>query len=436
MTRREDKARRARKRKPQLPALRGSKALATNVERSISISFSAGDRMVNAAPELPNKVVIPEFGKKETGDQWACMARLGGVGDNLICSSVLPGLKAKYGKVEVICAQPQHVVFENNPYIDKLTVKAQGDPKWGTGLEWQEWFRSRAKEYAFFAHLSHTCEGLRAILPNMTAFQWPASARRKFFGQSYLETVHDVCELPYDCIAPNFFPTDEEVERALLVKSKVGEQCVGWVLSGTRIDKVYPWAPMCIAQIIRELDMPVIMFGAPGKDFEMAKQIQEHVKQQNGSDRGLHLALSESLESPHWPIRRILTQVQQCDLVVTPDTGPAWAVAMRDMPKIVTLSHASPTNITKYWRNTISLHADQSRVKCWPCHQLHDVPDTCTPNKENNGAACISDISIPLVMTALKAMTGSIFDLEKTLGEFRENVTLWEDWRTLKPIAR
>ena len=82
------------------------------------------------------------------------------------------------------------------------------------------------------------------------------------------------------------------------------------------------------------------------------------------------------------------------DLVVTPDTGTAWAVAFEQMPKIVMVSHASQENITKHWINTTTLHADRHRVPCWPCHRLHDDISTCIPNKQNNGAACISDISV------------------------------------------
>jgi FkbM family methyltransferase len=89
-------------------------------------------------------------------NEWACVVRLGGVGDNLIASSVLPHLKRKWGHVEVIAAEPQHVVFENNPNIDKLTMLPQGYPNWEDGIKWQEHWLARSKEYAFFANLSHT----------------------------------------------------------------------------------------------------------------------------------------------------------------------------------------------------------------------------------------------------------------------------------------
>ena len=90
------------------------------------------------------------------------------------------------------------------------------------------------------------------------------------------------------------------------------------------------------------------------------------------------------------------------DVVITPDTGPAWACALEPMPKIALLSHASAENITKHWLNTTTLHADQNRVPCWPCHKLHDTKDTCVENKEKNGAACISDISVETIMGHVK----------------------------------
>ena len=80
-----------------------------------------------------------------------------------------------------------------------------------------------------------------------------------------------------------------------------------------------------------------------------------------------------------------------CDLVIGPDTGPMWAVAMEDMPKILLLGHASPENITKHWHRTVTLHGGPD-VDCWPCHKLHNDKTTCRPDKHDRGAACMSDI--------------------------------------------
>lgn len=341
---------------------------------------------------------------------WACIARLGGVGDNIIASSVLPALREKYGHVEVIASKPQHVVFENNPHVDRLTVFEPGFPPWGDGNSWQGFWADRAREYAFFANLSHTVETLRALSPVQTAYHWPAAARRKLCGHSYLETAADICGVSYETLAPNFFPDDLEVECALETKKKIGGRYLGWVLSGTRIDKIWPATSLAVARIIKEFNFPVVLFGMPGKDFQIAKEIQAHVKAANGSDDGVHLACSVDPDRPNWPIRRLLTQVQQSDIVVSVDTGPAWAVAMRSMHKVILLSHASPQNITARWVNTTTLHADQARVPCWPCHMLIDTREQCerlSGRKGEIGAACISDITVDQVVYAVRDGSGT-----------------------------
>ena len=344
---------------------------------------------------------------------WAGLSRFGGIGDDLIVAVALPGLKKKYGHVEVITGGDQAIVFENNPYIDKLSVTAKDSIPNPNPEEWQAWFKRRSAEYDFFIHLSHSCETLRALLPTQTQFWWPAEWRRKFCGHNYLETVLDICGLPHE-FGPLFFPTDDEKSQAQETKKKVGEKVIGWVISGTRVDKFHPYAPQAIARLIREVG-PVVMLGAPmSKNLETAKAIQADVLKINSTDAGLHLALSSDEKNPNWPVRRILTFAQACDVVISPDTGPAWAVAFEPNQKIIMLSHASQTNITRHWTNTTTLHADQTRVPCWPCHQLHNSGETCTPNKEGTASACISDISVEtIVMTAARLM-------EKPSGKYRK----------------
>lgn len=337
---------------------------------------------------------------------WAAIARFGGVGDNLMAAVALPGLKRKYGRVEVITGGNQAVVFENNPHIDKLAVTEPDTIPNAAPDQWQGWFRRRSVEYDFFANLSHTCETMRALMPTQTQFWWPASFRREFCKASYLETVLDVCGLPHE-FGPLFFPTAQELEQARETKRDIGGKVIAWIISGTRIDKLHPNAPSIIARLVREV-APVVMLGAPAphRDFAVAKSIQEDVIRQNGSDRGLFLGLSASMEAQNWPIRRVLAFSQVCDIVIGPDTGPMWAVAFEPNAKVLLLSHASVENVSKHWVNTVTLHADSARVPCWPCHQLHDTGDTCTPNKEKNAAACISDISVPVVVDTAMGLLG------------------------------
>lgn len=341
---------------------------------------------------------------------WACLARFGGLGDDLIVASALRPLKRLGYKVEMLTNHPHGCVYFNNPFIDKLTIV--GDGHIPTGEGWNKWFETRAKEYDLFVHLSHTCEGRHALNVGTAAFWWPQAYRRKLCAGSYLETVHDVVGVPHE-FGPTFFPTEEETARAMKTKEEVGGRYIAWVISGSRVDKVHPYSGMAISRIIHEIGIPVVMVGAGGAQFEHAKSISEHIVRQNGTDKGLHLALSPENSDPgghqHWGVRRSLTQVLAADLVISPDTGMAWAASMEPMPKVIMVSHASAENITKHWRNTITLHADPAEVPCWPCHRLHDTIETCTPMLDlGKAAACMGDISTELIVWAAhSALSGT-----------------------------
>lgn len=329
-------------------------------------------------------------------NRWACIARYGGLGDNLIAASPLHALKRMGYMTEMLTADPNHVIYFHNPNIDKLTVKrADIDLPKDDLPAWQKWHVSRANESDIFIHASHSCEGRHAIFKHMTAFWWSPEMRRKVCAGSYLETVHDIASVPYE-FGPLFYVSDEERANALETKKQVGDRFILWVLSGTRIDKVYPYATSAVARIIREVKAPVVLMGGSHeKEHLMAATIRDSVAIDNGSREGLHLAIPATEGGPRcWPLRTSLALALQADLVVTPDTGTAWAVAFEPMPKIVMVSHASVENITKHWINTTTLHADPDRVPCWPCHRLHDDSSTCVENKEKNGAACISDITV------------------------------------------
>ena len=360
---------------------------------------------VVALSEVTNKLPYRLNIAKE---RWACVARMGGLGDNLMVSSVLPGLKARYGNVEVISKAPCHEVFLHNPYIDKLTIWPKDDEV-GDMKVWSQNMRRRLAESDFAVHLSHSCESKLCFFDTQTEFDWPDKMRRKMAAHSYLGYIHDICDLPHK-FAPNFFPAEHETVAAKEIISRIravrDAPIVGWCLSGSRIDKAYPGAAAAIARLL-EFNVNVMMFGAPGKEFLMAKEIERQLIQQTGADErgsapGLYLAMSNNIETPDWPMRRSFSQLQMCDAVVAPDTGPAWAVAMRDMPKVILLSHASPLNITTGWRNTTTLHADQTRVPCHPCHKLHDSFLTCRKAKEVDASACMADISVNAIVSAIR----------------------------------
>jgi ADP-heptose:LPS heptosyltransferase len=359
---------------------------------------------------------------------WAGVCRLGGIGDDLIAASVLRPLKKTGYMVDMITSPPNHVLFHNNPFIDKLSVKREHDLPQGDQMLWQKWFESRAAEYDIFANLSHSCEALHAFFPHQTQFWWRAEYRRKLCAGSYIETVHDIVGVPYE-FGSVFFPTEQERERAAEKKAEMGGKVIGWVIAGSRIDKMYPYSPMVIGRLIKELGYAVLMVGAPDpRQAQASEQIMDHIAQQNGDANGLYRAMTQEGFDPggnfDWPVRRSLSQLLACDLVITPDTGAAWAVAFEPTPKIIMVSHASVDNITRHNVNTIALSADPDRVPCFSCHRLHNDPSTCVPNKDGNAAACLSDLSVELIVTAAKAALGNGSSLARLRSEWASNVTL------------
>jgi ADP-heptose:LPS heptosyltransferase len=340
--------------------------------------------------------------------RWAAICRFGGIGDNLIAVSVARPLKKQGYMVEVITSDSNHAVYLNNPNVDKLSIKKVERDLPKEAVAWQQWIDGRAKEYDVFVHLSHTGEGMHAVFQSMSAWYWPDDFRRKICAGSYLETAHDIAGVPYE-FGPLYYATEEEKQHALETKKRImGEhKCVTCILSGTRIDKCYSDLGFAVVRTIKETDAHVVLMGSGPKEFAMGEAIQQHVKSATGSVDGLHVALSPAASEVggkyNWPIRRSLAfAIHASDVVITPDTGPAWATAFEQVPKIVLLSHASADNITKHWINTTTLHADPNRVPCWPCHKLHDTIDTCVPNAMGNGAACISDISVGTIMDLIK----------------------------------
>jgi len=337
---------------------------------------------------------------------WCAIYRAAGIGDLLIASSPVAQL-AKTFNVEVMCDKSYGELWEHNPHVAKITEFPNGTLPTDL-MEWIKWFRTQSKAYNAFYNLSQTCEVSLALANGQVAFDWPASARRKLCDRNYLEMVHDVCEVPYDFDpGPRFYASDEEKADAIRVKGTVGERVIGIPVSGSRIDKVWPWLPMLAAKIISQLKLPVILFGAPnGRDVEIANRAHEIVAKLNGSDKDLHCCISKDTkeQTVTWSMRRNMAQLQTCDLVIAPDTGLAWSVAMEPMPKIVIVSHASPRNITDHWIATTTLHADAKRVPCWPCHRLHESPETCVKAEKVDAAACMDDVHDEVVLEHIRKL--------------------------------
>jgi ADP-heptose:LPS heptosyltransferase len=375
----------------------------TGTGRSADTGGTTGGSEVEAGPDDRDRRNHNDRGQGRTQRlKRFLLVRFGGIGDNLIASSVLPLLAEDY-QVDVMAQSPQSCVFENNKHIAKLIVREPDSLP--TGDAWHGYLNDRGKEYDKWINLSHTVETELALFRSQTAFWWPKEARRHKCHHSYLEYVHYICNVPADFrIGPRFYPTAEEVLKAdeTLAKVRKRGKVIGIPVSGSRLDKIWPYLPLLSAKLIQQLPVSILLFGASERDRLIAEHILDFVKLWVGNIDAIHCAIDTDPNNIRWPIRRALTTLQGCDLVLTPDTGLAWAAAMEAMPKVVLVSHASNENITKHWTNTVTLHADPERVDCWPCHRLHDEASTCRKAEDAEAAACMADIRHEVVFETIR----------------------------------
>jgi len=325
----------------------------------------------------------------------AAVYRAGAVGDSLIASSVVALLARSFDEVEVICDAPWSCMWAANPHVTTLTELPDGTLPIDSAVR-REWAIGKAREYAKFVDLTNSVEVQLTLAPTQAAFHWPAAVRRSLCDRSYLELAHDIAELPHDFSpGPRFYPSDAERQKAERLRATLGSPLFGLQMAGSRIDRVYPFWVELVVRLLRGLPAAhVMLFGAPGPEAVMAESVVQAVAADGTGDR---VAVAISRDSKEWRIRESLTMLQQCDLVVGPDTGPMWAVAMEPMPKLCLLSVATPTNVTKHWKNTVALHAS-SQIDCWPCHRLHETNEFCRKSVHTDAAACISDIHPDIVL--------------------------------------
>ena len=332
------------------------------------------------------------------------VARLGVIGDQLIASSILPGLKAQGYHVTFMAYRPYSEIHRNNPHIDVLRELDQGafGPKHD---DFVEFFKRVAPAYDRVIHLSESIERTCVFFPDQMQFWWDDTARRALADVNYLERLHDLAGVPHD-FAPGFFPADEEKAWAAdMVEGWDAKPLIGVVCAGSNLDKVYPKMPHAVARLLMTFPRSRLVFfaGTFPRDREIVEEVLKlaHDTVPDGTSRIKHTS--------GWSIRQALTMVQQLDVLIGPDTGLMWAASMEErIRKVLLLSHASPTNITKHWRNTATLHADPQEVPCWPCHRLHKEPATCRVQKDTGAASCIASISPETLLRSVLTTTQEI----------------------------
>lgn len=292
------------------------------------------------------------------------VVRYGAFGDLLMASSILPGLKAQGYHITLYTVPRGYEVVSNDPHIDRVVLQ---DPDQVPNPALGAFFAYLQTKYDKFINLCESVEGTFLALPDRIPAKWPHALRHQMMNGNYIDFHHDLAEIPRGA-AQRFYPTADEREWAKRERSKIGgEFTVLWSLAGSSVHKHYPHMDAVLARLLISVpQVRIVMVGDEACQLlEAGWENESRVVRRSGQ----------------WTIRQSLAFLDQCDLVIGPETGVLNAAALMDVPKVVMLSHSSHENLTRDWVNCTALEPQDT--PCYPCHRMHYGFDTCTPGYMN-----------------------------------------------------
>lgn len=287
------------------------------------------------------------------------VVRYGAFGDLIMASSLFPQLKAEGYHITLYSVDRGYEVVKHDPHIDHVVLQEHEQvPNAALG----DFFAHLAKKYDKFINLSESVEGTFLAMPNRAQAHFPKEVRHKLMNFNYVQFAHELAGLPYKPAA-KFYATKEEKELARKVRQKIGgDFVVMWSLSGSSVHKHWPHIDTIIARLlIARPGVRIVLVGGP--ECEVIEAGWENEKR-------------VLCRSGKWQIREVLAFLEQCDLVIGPETGVLNAAAFMPVPKIVTLSHSTHENLTRDWLNVTAL--EPQNTPCYPCHKMHYGFETCT----------------------------------------------------------
>jgi ADP-heptose:LPS heptosyltransferase len=206
--------------------------------------------------------------------------------------------------------------------------------------------------------------------------QWPHDARHSLLNHNYVELAHKIAGLK-NRYAVKFHSNENEKIWAKKERSKMGSPVILWSLAGSAVHKTWPYLDQIIARVMLSFpNATVVLCGGPESEMlEAGWENEKRVVKTCGK----------------WNIRQSLSFLYEADLVIGPETGVLNAASDMSVDKIVFLSHSSVENLTRDWKNCVSLFP--KNTACYPCHTLHQGWEFCHKDEEKGVAKCQSDIS-------------------------------------------
>lgn len=340
--------------------------------------------------KLNGKIRLHSWNKPKP-DKTACVVRYGAFGDLMMASSVIKGLKDRGYHVTVFATPPGSDVIAHDPNIDKTVLFAKDQVPNGNLGDFWAW---QAKNYDKFVNLSESVEGTFLALPGRTQHGWSPLVRHKSMNRNYLEHQHDLADLPHRPQV-RFYATEDEKRWAKKERAKMAGPVVMYSLSGSSIHKTWAGLDHILAGImLHSPDTHAVLVGGPeAVILEAGWEYEQRVHKTCGK----------------WSIRQSLAFIDECDIIIGPETGVLNAACCLPMPKIVFLSHSTDENLTRDWENTYPVFSENTscpgRAPGVPaCHQLHYGWAHCKMDPVTSTAQCQADITVEQVASILEPL--------------------------------
>jgi ADP-heptose:LPS heptosyltransferase/predicted SAM-dependent methyltransferase len=348
------------------------------------------------------------------GKKRCLVIRYGAIGDLIQTASVLPLLKAQGYHITVNTTPFGAEIMRHDPHIDEFLLQ---DKDQVPNEELGDYFASLEARYDRIVNFTESVEGALLAMPKRAIHRYSYEARRRVVGKvNYLERMHDIADVPYE-FRPYFYPSAKEMRDASALRQRMGGGfIVMWVQSGSSVHKTYPHTHVVVSWLLQHTDARVLFVG--DKRCQLADRgICELLVNDKGhkweDTSTIHMQeLAKLVDryygerrvfpwSGQWTVRETLAFAQHASVVVGPETGVLNAVSMLpQVGKVVMLSHSSVENLTKHWKNTISLQP--VNTPCWPCHQLHYGWDFCHQDSETKAAKCMASITPERVFEVIR----------------------------------
>lgn len=310
----------------------------------------------------------------------ALVTRYGAIGDFIIMTPVLSQLKRAGYHITMDTVPMGRLILKHNPYIDAWHDHDTAIP----ADKLTEHFAEISKGYDLHVNLCESLEGTLLKVSWRDDFKKTKEELHVECNVNYYDRALEIAGFPEikGLNGELYFSADEIGWARKFLKKLPGRYVVLWSLSGSSVHKAYPYTEeVGNAFLARHENAVIVTLG------DELCQLLEWSHPRVIRKAGL------------LPIRKSLALTMQAHCVIGTETGVLNAAACFDTPKVLLLSHSSEENLSKYWKNCISLSLGQG---CQPCHKLHYGPEHCDMDFETLASRCMKDIPAARVLNALE----------------------------------